>query len=92
MFKDCQNLLSVDFSHFDASQLQNIDSLFENCSNLKYIDFSNIHSNSLKNAENTFYGVHDKCRLICKEKYLSDMFEKDKYSYKHKDDYYFYDD
>lgn len=91
LFKDCDSLFSADLSHFDSSNLKEIDSLFENCSNLKYIDFSNIYSSSLKKTNNAFYGVHDKCRLISKDKSLNDKFDSDKNSYKHKDDYY-YDD
>ena len=92
LFKDCDCLFSADFSHFDSSQLKEIDSLFENCSNLKYIDFSNINSSPLKKATNVFYGVHDKCRLISKDKFLNDKFDIDKTNYKHKDDYYYDDD
>ena len=95
LFKDCHNLLSVDFSRFDSSQLQEIDSLFENCYNLKYIDFSKFYSSVLKEAKNVFYGINNKCRLICKEKCLLDKFEDDKFNYQNKDDYennYYYDD
>lgn len=92
LFKDCDNLLSADFSHFDTSGIKEFNSLFENCSNLKYIDFSNIYLSS-KQAENAFYGVHGKCRLISKDKSLLNLFENDKSNYEHKDDNYFdYDD
>ena len=88
LFKDCNNLLSADFSHFDSSGLKEFNSLFESCSNLKYIDLSNISLTSSKGSEHAFYGVHDKCRLISKDKSLQNQFENDKYNYEHKDDYY----
>ena len=91
LFKDCNNLFSADFSRFDSSALEQFDSLFENCSNLKYIDFSRIYLPSSKKAENVFYGVHEKCRLICKDKNLITNFNKDKDNFSHKDDYYDYD-
>jgi hypothetical protein len=61
---------------------------------LKYIDFSNIYLSSPQKADNAFYGVHEKCRFITKEKSLINKFESDKNNYKNKDydDYYDYYD
>lgn len=92
LFKDCDNLLSVDFSHFDSSGIKEFGSLFENCLNLKYIDLSNIYLPSVNNADNIFYGVHNKCRLISKDKSLINTFEKDKVNFEHKDDWIYNDD
>ena len=39
-------------------------------------------------SDNIFYGVHNKCRLITKDKNLENCFESDKINYEHKDDYY----
>ena len=91
LFYDCENLYSVDFSHFDSSSIKEFDSLFKNCNNLKYIDFSNFYISQGKLGENIFYGVHKNCRLISKDNSLIKKFESDKDNYEHKDDYY-YDD
>lgn len=88
LFYDCANLFSVDFSHFDSSGIKELSSIFENCSNLKYIDFSRFYLPKGKASDNIFYGVHNKCRLITKDKNLENIFESDKTNYEHKDDYF----
>ena len=88
MFYDCENLFSVDFSHFDSSGIKELSSIFENCSNLKYIDFSRFYLPKGKASDNIFYGIHNKCRLITKDKNLENIFESDKTNYEHKDDYF----
>ena len=60
--------------------------------NLKYIDLSNIYLPSIKKAENIFYGVHNKCRLISKDKSLINIFKSEKNNYEHKDDWIYNDD
>ena len=41
MFKDCEDIIEMDFSHFDISQVTDMFGMFNNCNKLKSLDLSN---------------------------------------------------
>ena len=51
-----ENIISVDFSHLDASKITDISELFRGCENLLSVDFSNFNSSSLTKMDFLFYG------------------------------------
>ena len=42
MFEGCSSLMSLDLSHFNTENVENMEKLFLNCENIKNLDFSNI--------------------------------------------------
>ena len=42
MFYGSYNIIEIDFSNFDFSQVRNVTFMFRNCSNLEKINFGNI--------------------------------------------------
>ena len=55
MFIYFDNIIELDFSNFDASQVTSMRSMFFDCKNLEKINFGNINTSSLKNMETLFY-------------------------------------
>ena len=51
-----ENIISIDFSHLDASNITNLNSLFSGCTGLLSVDFSNFNSSSLITMQYMFYG------------------------------------
>ena len=49
MFKNINNLISVDFSNFDASKITDMYGLFNNCPELQHINFMNFDTSSVIN-------------------------------------------
>ena len=47
MFYNVENILSIDLSKFDTSQLQKTARMFMNCKNLKSINFNNFNTSSV---------------------------------------------
>ena len=47
MFFDNNNLLTIDFSNFDSSQINDMESMFHGCINLKSINFNNFNTSSV---------------------------------------------
>ena len=54
MFRSLQNLIKVDLSEFDTSQVTNMHSMFYNCQNLKSIDLSNLNTSKLTSLRSMF--------------------------------------
>ena len=54
MFKELSNIIYVDLSNFDTSQVTNMHSMFESCVNLEEIVFGNINTSSVNNMERLF--------------------------------------
>ncbi len=48
-------IISIDFSHFDASLVTNFKKMFHKCNKLEFIDFSNFNTKRIENMENMFY-------------------------------------
>ena len=42
-----RNIISIDFSHFDSSEVTNMHSLFRECKQLEYINFSGCNTKKL---------------------------------------------
>ena len=56
MFLYLTNLIEVDLSSFDASELTTMNFMFDGCKNLKSINFNNLYTPLLKNMGGSFYG------------------------------------
>ena len=54
-FYSVRNLIEIDFSEFDASEVTSMGYLFYNCANLKKIIFGNINTSSLIEMTGIFY-------------------------------------
>ena len=55
MFYGLNNILSIDFSNFDSSQVTNMHSMFHGCLKLKSINFNNFKTSLVKDMEDMFY-------------------------------------
>ena len=43
MFNQCNNLLSIDISHFDSSKINGVEYMFNNCEKVKFINLTNFN-------------------------------------------------
>ena len=59
MFKNCENLIDVDFTNFNTSKLENMNSLFEGCNNLENVVFFNSNLDKINEIENLFKGCEN---------------------------------
>ena len=50
MFRGCEGLTKLDLSHFDTTNVTNMDEMFINCKNLKELYVTNFKTDNLKNA------------------------------------------
>ena len=55
MFEAFDDILEIDLSDFDMSQVTSMKSMFTNCNNLKYINLTNINLSSVKDVNSLFY-------------------------------------
>ena len=55
MFNDLYNIIEIDLSDFDFSEVTNLSSMFKNCYNLKKIDFGNKKITSIVDMKELFY-------------------------------------
>ena len=51
-----ENIISIDFSHFDSSLVTDMSSAFLGCKSLKSIDLSNFNANLVNNMKFMFFG------------------------------------
>ena len=51
-----ENIISIDFTHFDSSSVTDMSSTFFGCRSLRSIDLSNFKSNSINNMKFMFFG------------------------------------
>ena len=54
MFYGLNNILSIDLSNFDFSQVINMKSMFKNCENLENINFGNINTSNVRDMISLF--------------------------------------
>ena len=59
LFKGCTNLIEVDLSKLDASNLEDLDSAFEDCPNLKFANLNLQNGTKVGSMENSFNGCHN---------------------------------
>ena len=55
MFNRLSNILEIDLSNFDASNVTCMDFMFEGCRRLKKINFGNINTSSVQSMSRLFY-------------------------------------
>ena len=56
MFHSIGNIIEVDLSKFDSSEVENIDHMFHSCSSITSINFQNFNSSKVSSMECAFYG------------------------------------
>lgn len=54
MFHNCKNLISLDLSNFDTSNVTRGDYLFSGCSSLTLLNLSNFNTSKIKDMEYMF--------------------------------------
>ena len=54
MFSYCQNILSIDLSNFDSSQVTIMNYMFQNCNKLVSINFTNFNTKNVKEMKYIF--------------------------------------
>ena len=54
MFYNVKNILEIDLSNFDTSDVKTMFQMFSGCSNLKKINFGNINTSSVENMFELF--------------------------------------
>ena len=59
MFKDCNNLTSLDLSNFNTSNVTNMDSMFRECKNLTSLDLSSFNTSNVTNMQYMFEDCHN---------------------------------
>ena len=55
MFKNCENIVKIDLSNFDTSEIEDMEGMFHGCTKLRSINFGNINTEKVKNMKNMFY-------------------------------------
>ena len=56
MFYNLTNIIKINFSNFDSSQVIKLDNMFYNCSNLISLDLSNFNTSSVVYMNDIFHG------------------------------------
>ena len=56
LFYNLANIVSIDLSHFDSSQITDIQAMFYKCKNLKSINFDNFGTSLVQQMERIFWG------------------------------------
>ena len=54
MFSGCDDIIEMDLSHFDTSNVENMVYMFRGCSSLTSLDLSNFNTSSVKRMNNIF--------------------------------------
>ena len=54
MFFGCKNIIKLDFSNFDTSQVTNMSNMFYNCNSLKKINLANFNTENVDNMSYMF--------------------------------------
>ena len=54
MFYDCKNIIDIDLSNLDNSEITNMSDMFNNCINLKNTKFSKSEINNVNNQSYIF--------------------------------------
>ena len=58
MFHYLNNIISIDLSNFDSSQVTNFETMFYNCTSLKSINLNNINTSSVESMGWMFYNCN----------------------------------
>lgn len=58
MFGLCENLISLDVSHFDTSQVMNMSGMFSDCYRLKSLDISHFDTSQVTDMRGMFIGCY----------------------------------
>ena len=59
-FNECSNIISLDFSHFDTSNVSSMECMFNQCHKLKEIKGINcLQTFNIKNMGNMFQGCYE---------------------------------
>ena len=64
IFFELDNIIEIDFSHFDFSFVTTMAFMCKNCINLEKINFENINTSSLVDMERVFYNCSQLTTLI----------------------------
>ena len=51
-----ESIISIDFTHFDFSQITDMSKMFPGCSSLESIDFPDITDSKINNMNHMFFG------------------------------------
>ena len=60
MFRDCEKIIEIDLSHFDASQVTNMSRMFYNCTSLISLDLTNLETSNVEDMNRLFV----RCSLL----------------------------
>ena len=56
MFWDCNNIIEIDLSNFDSSQVTEMEGMFFLCKNLIFLNITNFNTSQVKNMYSLFKG------------------------------------
>ena len=56
MFKGCSNIIEIDFTLFDTSNVNYMNEMFSDCSSLVSLDLSNFNTSNVERLDSMFYG------------------------------------
>ena len=59
MFKDCHNLINIDLSSFDSSDISNMKEMFAGCTNVININLSLLNTSNVKDMSKMFSECHN---------------------------------
>jgi len=63
LFESCYNIVEIDLSNFDASEVTSMVGMFSECSNLDTINFGNFNTSSVTNMSKMFYHCDELTQL-----------------------------
>ena len=55
MFLDCENIIKIDFSKFNTSEVVKMNDMFNDCKSLTYINFNNFDTSRVTSMSGMFY-------------------------------------
>ena len=69
MFNKCKNIINLDLSSFDSSNVSNMSYMFNECSNLEEINLNNVKVNNVKDMSNMFSKCFELKKIIFPESF-----------------------
>ena len=79
MFRGCSNIIEIDFSNFDSSEVNHMNSMFKDCTSLTSLDLSNFDISNVWCIEYIFSGC-SKLEYINIEKFSNNRIESGHYT------------
>ena len=79
MFRGCSNITEIDFSNFDSSEVNHMNSMFKDCTSLTSLDLSNFDISNVWCIEYMFSGC-SKLEYINIEKFSNNRIESGHYT------------